>query len=710
MKNKLTLVLFTFMISLCSAQQDFTLYNMNTIGESIEINPSLMPANRSYIGIPAISSNYTLYSNNSFTYRDFHHVRPDDSVEIDVSNALSKLDKSNFLTAQTRVNLLGFGFHVDKNYFSGNITERVIFSFAFPKEFMELINEGNGPYIGQTLDFSKVGFDGTHFREYSLGWAREISKKISLGVRLKYLYGMENFSSSVGDLNITTNSTDYALEMNTNITVNSSTPANNDNSYDQFDDRGWDTYIAGLNNRGFGADLGATFKLNDKWTFNTSILDLGYINWKNDVKNYITDAGRYFFDGVDITSFLNDSTENIGAVLDSLGDAYTPKETNNSYKSYLPVQTYLTSTYNISEKSFASCLLHATFFKKTIQPTVTLGYNHKISNHVSFGVNYSYINHHFDNIGMGVSASAGPVQFYATTDNIIGAIDPLSSHNAHVHFGVNLIFGRPINDRDKDKVADKIDRCPEILGPVELQGCPDRDMDSIPDIDDKCPDVKGPAKYFGCPDSDNDGIIDSEDKCPQDSGLFAFNGCPDFDGDSIPDPEDSCATEKGPIEFHGCPDTDGDLIINKLDSCPFLKGPASNNGCPVIEKAVVKPNIPTKEELEIVFKVFNSLEFETGKSVIRETSYSSLNELISLLQKKPLYKLLIEGHTDNVGNAASNLKLSINRAEAVKKYITEKGVDGTRITTQGYGMTRPVVSNKTPEGRQKNRRVEFTLQ
>jgi len=199
-----------------------------------------------------------------------------------------------------------------------------------------------------------------------------------------------------------------------------------------------------------------------------------------------------------------------------------------------------------------------------------------------------------------------------------------------------------------------------------------------------------------------------------DSGLLAFQGCPDLDGDSIPDLEDSCATEKGPVDFHGCPDTDGDLIINKLDSCPFAKGPASNNGCPVIEKVEIKPepikNIPTQEEQEIINKVFKNLEFETGKSVIRTSSYESLDELVKLLQKKPAYKLLIEGHTDNVGAAAYNMKLSKNRAESVKKYITDKGVDGVRITAIGFGLTKPVVSNKTAEGRQRNRRVEFTIQ
>lgn len=712
----LTILACTFSTLHSLAQNDLTLYNMNTIGQSIEVNPSLMPANDYFVGIPFLNSYDFLYSNNSFTYRDFHKVRSDDSVFIDVQNAMSKLNSTNYMTTQFRTDFISFGFKIKKNYFSANISERINFSFAFPKELLLLINDGNGKYLGQTLDFSKAGFDMSHFREYGIGWAREMNKKLTLGIRLKYLYGMENASSTIGDLSIRTDATDYALELNSNINIQTSSPANDDDGYDQYSDgNNWGHYLFGQNNKGFAGDVSGTYKLNDKWAFNASVIDLGFIKWKDHVKNFVTNAGRYYFDGVDISSFINDTTSNLQGVLDSLGNSYKPKENSNAYTTTLPANVYLNSTFRINEKSFASGLLHVTFFKKNIEPTFTLGYNLKVGNHLSVAANYSYINHQFDNIGLGMSTNAGPVQLYVTTDNVIGMIDPLSSHTSHVHFGLNLIFGRPLRDRDKDKVADKFDRCPEIPGLIALKGCPDKDSDSIPDLDDKCPDIKGLAKFAGCPDKDNDGIIDGEDKCPNDSGIAAFQGCPDTDGDSIPDLEDSCATIKGPLQFHGCPDTDGDLIIDKLDSCPFAQGPIETNGCPVIEKAPVKApepikNIPTVEEQEILNNVFQNLEFETGKSIIRQSSYTSLDQLITLLVKKPQYKLLIDGHTDNVGSAPSNMKLSQARADAVKKYLTDRSIDAARIKATGYGLTRPIATNKTPEGRQKNRRVEFTIQ
>ena len=107
--------------------------------------------------------------------------------------------------------------------------------------------------------------------------------------------------------------------------------------------------------------------------------------------------------------------------------------------------------------------------------------------------------------------------------------------------------------------------------------------------------------------------------------------------------------------------------------------------------------------------MFSNLNFEVGKSVISASSYESLKLLNELLVKKPSFKLLIEGHTDNAGKAASNMKLSQTRADAVKKYFTENGIDPARITAKGFGPTKPIADNKTAAGKAKNRRVEFTI-
>lgn len=256
-----------------------------------------------------------------------------------------------------------------------------------------------------------------------------------------------------------------------------------------------------------------------------------------------------------------------------------------------------------------------------------------------------------------------------------------------------------IIDGDKDGIADNLDKCPTVAGVAKFNGCPDSDNDGIEDTNDKCPNVAGLEKFAGCPDSDGDGIEDAKDKCPNVAGLEEFAGCPDSDGDGIEDAKDECPNKVGTAAFNGCPDTDGDGIADNKDKCPKVAGVASNNGCPEVKAAVKK----------IFEKALQGIQFETGKTTIKKTSNSILDQVAKIMNENPTYKLAIAGHTDNVGNADKNLELSKGHAAAVKQYIVAKGVAADRMTSDGFGDTQPVADNTTTEGKAKNRRVEFKV-
>ena len=285
-------------------------------------------------------------------------------------------------------------------------------------------------------------------------------------------------------------------------------------------------------------------------------------------------------------------------------------------------------------------------------------------------------------------------------------------------------------DRDGDKVADMNDDCPDVPGLVEFNGCPDTDGDKIIDKNDDCPEVAGIAAFKGCPDTDGDGIKDSEDLCPENAGPLENSGCPDTDADGIFDYLDECPTVAGPQENHGCPwpDTDGDGLLDKDDKCPYNAGPVKNEGCPyidtdgdgVLDKDDECVNVPgvvenngcpeiQEEEQEILNTAFENLEFESAKAVIKEVSYTSLEELAVLLLKKPDWKLEVSGHTDSQGAAQTNLIISKKRAQAVKDFLVDKGVNADNIIVEYFGETTPIGDNTTAEGRQKNRRVEMEV-
>ncbi len=274
---------------------------------------------------------------------------------------------------------------------------------------------------------------------------------------------------------------------------------------------------------------------------------------------------------------------------------------------------------------------------------------------------------------------------------------------SHMQHFAGLTFKFGAKDTDGDGIYDKYDACPEVAGPKEFNGCPDTDGDKIIDKDDACPTEAGLAALNGCPDMDGDGIADKDDACPDVAGLKALNGCPDADGDGITDKSDKCPTVKGPKENGGCPwpDTDGDGVLDKDDKCPAVKGPASNNGCPIAE--------PTEEAIKKLNEYAKTILFDTGKASFQKQTFPVLQSITAILKEYPNAKFSIEGHTDNTGKAAANQKLSEERAAAVKNYLVENGIATDRLTSSGFGQTKPMDSNKTKEGKANNRRVEVKL-
>lgn len=160
-------------------------------------------------------------------------------------------------------------------------------------------------------------------------------------------------------------------------------------------------------------------------------------------------------------------------------------------------------------------------------------------------------------------------------------------------------------------------------------------------------------------------------------------------------------------------DSDGDGVSDFFDKCPGTPPNTAVDGAgcplpaPVVEKKEEKVVI-TEEDTRIVKEAIQNLEFDFAKATIKAHSYPALDRVADLLKRKNL-NLKLSGHTDNVGSKERNLALSRERAESVKSYLVAKGVNASKIEAVGYGMSQPIASNKTAAGRQKNRRVEFTI-
>ena len=254
-------------------------------------------------------------------------------------------------------------------------------------------------------------------------------------------------------------------------------------------------------------------------------------------------------------------------------------------------------------------------------------------------------------------------------------------------------------DIDNDGIMDNVDDCPkqpETYNDYQDEdGCPEKDTDgdSIFDDADACITVPEDLDDFqdldGCPeyDNDKDGIVDVADKCP--------NVPEDYDGFKD---EDGCPEETG--------DTDGDGILDDVDMCirevETFNSYMDDDGCP--DRAPKGVRV-TKNAIIIDEKIY----FQTAKAIILPKSYDILNSVAQAMQDYANIRVEVQGHTDSDGSESYNLKLSNRRANAVREYLVNAGVDESRLESKGFGETTPIADNKTAAGKEKNRRVEFKI-
>jgi OOP family OmpA-OmpF porin len=214
---------------------------------------------------------------------------------------------------------------------------------------------------------------------------------------------------------------------------------------------------------------------------------------------------------------------------------------------------------------------------------------------------------------------------------------------------------------------------------------PDADLDGVEDKSDSCPrnaeDVDGYLDADGCPDADND----------QDGQVDSLDGCPN-------QPEDKDGHQDG----DGCPDgdNDGDGVDDALDRCPRERGAASSEGCPRLKYKGV-------EVTAKALRISEPILFEGSTATIRSVSLPLLDTIADVLKDHLEIRIEIQGHTDSSGDDDVSMRLSQSRADLVMRYLVERGVDPSRLTAVGYGETRPIESNRTSQGREINRRLEF---
>lgn len=435
------------------SQHNLTMYNMHTLPQRIQTNPAQIIDSRVFVGIPGLTSVHILYGNNGFKIRNVVSVGDSNKLLIKPLEFYNSLKKDNIISTSGSIDLFYMGIKLRKSFFTLGISEKFKSQVTFPKDFLGLFIIGNaGENIGKDLNFN-FGYDIMLYNDISLSMSRAFAKnKLRLGAKVSYLNGIMNLNTEKSELIFNTHQDDFHYTISNNVKFNASNILDTLNKNYEFSEKDADYNILKYKNKGMGFSFGAVYTIIPKLTVNASIVDIGFIDWKDNVVNYSTKYPNKSveFYGLDLKTIFDDSTdmnETIDNLIDTLTEKFEMNETYKGYRTKLPTTFYLGGNLWLTKRHNFGILFYGNYYQKKLNPALTLSYNGKLTRVFGISASYSMINKSFVNGGLGFTLNGGPLQFYMVSDNIIGMIKLRDTNTIDLRFGLNLTFLR------KDKQA-----------------------------------------------------------------------------------------------------------------------------------------------------------------------------------------------------------------------------------------------------------------
>lgn len=432
MKNKIFLsLLITFQFfNNASAQDYFSLYNLGDfVVQTQNISPVYLPEKTFSFATPLnLNANYA----GGFKLTDFikDGTFSSENIKLDFTELLADSKSKNNINLDFSTNLFMLGFKTNHGSITIFSNIKSTTNWQYSKEFLKVAVSG---VSSTSLTNDKLSSNLYH--EIGIGMTRRfLDDKLAIGLRVKYLNGIVNYSTGKDakfELDID--------EANSIWNVTTKNAVINTSGYKQGENPITSLFT---NNTGLGFDLGATYILNQKWEFEIAINDIGYINWEENIKNYvILDNDNKQFIGLNLDDqFPADIGEEIDITVNNFLDA---TETSNSYKSKLATNTYLSAKYKLSEKNIFSSVLYNNFVFNRFSPSLAIGYNRLLRNYNLGAVVSTQDNSNKVRFGANFAVNIGKIQLYGAVDNLFGMMGKLEeTTNANFHFGFNLIFDR----------------------------------------------------------------------------------------------------------------------------------------------------------------------------------------------------------------------------------------------------------------------------
>jgi len=442
MIRKLFVILLSSWCVSSFAQQNMTLYQMHNITQSNSLNPSVASDCRWNIGFPVLG-NISFAVGIPIAYDNLG--TGNDALSGD--ELLSLMKKNNLFSTNLSLNILTIGYRAGSTYYQFTMNEKASVKASFSKAPVELLIKGNAAFSGQTIE-GNVGLSLLAYREYALNIAHDFGDDTWFGARAKLMFGRVGALSTNNTLSLYTDPNTYALDLSSDLLLRASIPGTmeidpNDNTVDGFNSElEAKHFIFNPVNMGGAIDLGMNKTLESGWKVSASILNIGIINWNNDVHT-LAQRSKITYSGP--TSGIN----NWGDFTDTLKSiANFNYKSGEAYSQWLSPVIMAGANYPVAEYLRLGVTGYAEISPVGVPWAITAtALTDNLSN-VYGALSYTVTNNSFVNIGAGIGVRVGAFNIHAITDNLIALFNPFSQKYATVQFGINFKFGCGDGDSD----------------------------------------------------------------------------------------------------------------------------------------------------------------------------------------------------------------------------------------------------------------------
>ena len=464
------LILITILqISLFSfSQNKQLLYGFSEIPQALLQNPGGEVSNDWYVGVPLLSH---VHANIGISGSTIYDVFSDNNVDFNdkLRNAVNSMKPTDFYSINQQLELFSGGFAVgnrfDKNeYLSFGVYQEFDFILYFPKNLATLALEGNKDSVGKTFNINELSVSAGLVSVFHLGYNKKVNKKFTYGIRGKIYSGIANINSTKNKGGfITTRGEDnyynHVFNLDLELQTSGISSLIDDGKLEISEHSAMlrkRLILAG--NLGLGVDLGFTYQLNNQWSFDASLLDIGFISHTKDVENHVLN-GEFTYNGVNpLFPEAEDgqtADDYLSAIEDEFEDTFTVDTTTTKYTTWRPVKFNASLNYAFGEKinKTCSCVIDNTGYQNAVglqlyginrpkqpQLALTAYYYRRLFNGLRLKATYTVDSYSFSNIGLGVSAHIWGANFYIMADNLLQYKNIYDAQSVSLQLGFNYIF------------------------------------------------------------------------------------------------------------------------------------------------------------------------------------------------------------------------------------------------------------------------------